>query len=196
LSIDYLVLASVATVVASVLVMASLLSRYSHLVKEADKSSRLAKDVWDSMNSRFAVVDARVIELMAKTDILSSRVSIEKVQAPGQQQSIPNPPPPSPSSNSSGSSSTGSRLSAPVFISQGELQRTPSENTDTEVKVLRLLVDGPKSSAEIKALVGRSREHTARMMKDLFERGLVVRNDRSKPYVYEITDRGRSYVAN
>ena len=28
------------------------------------------------------------------------------------------------------------------------------------------------------------------------DRGLVVRNDRNKPYVYEITDTGRSYVAS
>lgn len=33
-------------------------------------------------------------------------------------------------------------------------------------------------------------------MKGLFDRGLVVRNDRNKPYVYEITDAGKSYVAN
>jgi predicted transcriptional regulator len=84
----------------------------------------------------------------------------------------------------------------PVVVNQAQPQRTLNENTDTEVRVLRLLVDGPKSSAEIKALVGRSREHTARMMKDLFERGLVVRNDRNKPYVYEITESGKSYVAS
>jgi len=55
------------------------------------------------------------------------------------------------------------------------------EGTDTEAKVLRLLAKGPRTSAQIKDEVSRSREHTARLMKGLFERGLVVRNDRNNP---------------
>jgi len=70
------------------------------------------------------------------------------------------------------------------------------EGTDTEAKVLRLLARGPRTSAQIKDEVSRSREHTARLMKGLFERGLVVRNDRNKPYVYEITESGKTYVAS
>ena len=70
------------------------------------------------------------------------------------------------------------------------------EGTETEARVLRLLVEGPKNSAQIRDQIGKSREHTARLMKVLFDRGLVVRNDRSKPYVYQITDSGRSYVAS
>jgi predicted transcriptional regulator len=31
-------------------------------------------------------------------------------------------------------------------------------------------------------------------MKLLYERGLVVRNDRNKPYVYEITEAGRNQL--
>jgi hypothetical protein len=194
MSVDYVLLGSVATIVAAALIIASLLSRYSRMVKEADKSSRLAKDVWDSMNSRFAVVDARIIDLMAKTDILSSKASLEVPAAVGQVR-VPSPAMTNPVSSSSSNPPTA-RQPMPVVVNQAQPRRTLNENTDTEVRVLRLLVDGPKSSAEIKALVGRSREHTARMMKDLFERGLVVRNDRNKPYVYEITESGRSYVAN
>jgi hypothetical protein len=193
MSVDYVLLGSVATIVAAALIIASLLSRYSRMVKEADKSSRLAKDVWDSMNSRFAVVDARIIDLMAKTDILSSKASLEVPAAVGQVR-VPSPAMTNPVSSSS--SPPTARQPMSVAVNQAQPQRTLNENTDTEVRVLRLLVDGPKSSAEIKALVGRSREHTARMMKDLFERGLVVRNDRNKPYVYEITESGRSYVAS
>jgi predicted transcriptional regulator len=72
----------------------------------------------------------------------------------------------------------------------------PGEGTETETKVLLLLAKGARTSAQIKDEVGRSREHTARLMKALFERGLVVRNDRNKPYVYEITESGKSYVAS
>lgn len=60
--------------------------------------------------------------------------------------------------------------------------------------VLKLLTEGPKTSRQIEALIGRSREHTARMMKKLFEMGYVTRDSTSKPYAYSITDAGRAVV--
>ena len=65
---------------------------------------------------------------------------------------------------------------------------------EVETQILRALADGPKTSNDIKQVIAKSREHTARLMKILFEKGLVVRNDRNKPYVYEITDGGRRYL--
>lgn len=58
--------------------------------------------------------------------------------------------------------------------------------------VLKLLVEGPKTSRQIEGLIGRSREHTARLMKKLFEMGYVTRDMASKPYTYTITDSGRA----
>lgn len=72
---DYVIAVSAGVIVAAVVILATLLSRYSRMVQDADKSTRLAKDVWDSVNSRFSVVDARIIDLMAKTEVLSSRLS-------------------------------------------------------------------------------------------------------------------------
>jgi len=58
--------------------------------------------------------------------------------------------------------------------------------------VLKLLVEGPKTSRQIEGLIGRSREHTARLMKKLFEMGYVTRDMASKPYTYTITDSGKT----
>jgi hypothetical protein len=58
--------------------------------------------------------------------------------------------------------------------------------------VLKLLMDGPKTSRQIEGLIGRSREHTARLMKKLFEMGYVTRDMASKPYTYTITDSGKA----
>lgn len=58
--------------------------------------------------------------------------------------------------------------------------------------VLKLLVEGPKTSRQIEGLIGRSREHTARLMKKLFEMGYVTRDMASKPYTYTITDSGKA----
>jgi hypothetical protein len=180
---DYVIAAGAGVIVAAAIILGVLLSRYNGLVQEADKSTRLAKDVWDSMNSRFSVMDTRIIDLMAKSEVMSSRLELS--QAVSQPHTV------------------SASLGTPTVASKpGEIARAatapaaPGEGTETETKVLRLLVQGPRTSAQIKEEVGRSREHTARLMKALFDRGLVVRNDRNKPYVYEITESGRSYVAS
>jgi CRP-like cAMP-binding protein len=180
---DYFLAASAAVIVASVVILASLLTRYNRLVQEADRSARLAKDVWDSMSSRFSVVDGRIIDLMAKSDVLSSRLGLSPVVT-SQARSVPT------------SAAVQDKSSRPMQSVRNTESGIVGDGTETETKVLRLLAEGPKSSAEIKEWVGRSREHTARLMKTLFDRGLVLRNDRNKPYVYEITESGRSYVAS
>jgi predicted transcriptional regulator len=181
---DYILAASAAVIVASAVILASLLARYNRLVQEADKSARLAKDVWDSMNSRFSMVDGRIIDLMAKSDVLSSRLGLSPAVVS------------QPRSVSTSAVVQDNKSSRPLQSIRSAEPVLVGEGTETETKVLRLLAEGPKSSAEIKEWIGRSREHTARLMKALFDRGLVVRNDRNKPYVYEITESGRSYVAS
>jgi predicted transcriptional regulator len=132
-------------------------------------------------------VDARIIDLMAKTEVLSTRMGLSD-SAATRQRLAP--------TQQLGSAQTAPAKSTEAIRVAAAQPVQGSEGTETEVKVLRLLVQGAKTSAQIKEEVGRSREHTARLMKNLFDRGLVIRNDRNKPYVYEITDRGRSYVAS
>jgi transcriptional regulator TrmB len=184
---DYVLASSAAMITATVVILSMLLWRYRQLVNEADMSSRLAKDVWDSVASRFSVVDARIIDLMAKTEVLSSRSGL---RVASQERFV---------SRADSRNSTNVVVS-PIKVQDSVRATSPpvgvGEGTDTEVKVLHLLAKGPRTSAQIKDEVGRSREHTARLMKALFDRGLVVRNDRNKPYVYEITESGKTYVAS
>ena len=56
---------------------------------------------------------------------------------------------------------------------------------------MKLLSQGPKDTRQLTDALQKSREHTARTMKDLFDAGLVRRNASSKPFVYELTDEGR-----
>ena len=174
-------------IVAATVILASLLVRFRQLAQEADRSTRLAKDIWDSANTRFSVLDARIIDLMAKTEVIMARWAAP--QNPSQSMSAP---------SSSSPPTVGVVVPGPMEAGRAMAVASSSiwEGTDTDAKVLRLLSAGPKSSAQIKDEIGRSREHTARLMKGLFDRGFVVRNDRHKPYVYEITDSGRSYVAS
>ncbi len=63
---------------------------------------------------------------------------------------------------------------------------------ETQLKTLRLLAEGMKNTRQLTDTLEKSREHTARLMKELFELGLVRRNIATKPFVYQITDEGRN----
>jgi predicted transcriptional regulator len=64
------------------------------------------------------------------------------------------------------------------------------ELDETQLAALKLLSDAPKNTRQLTDALGKSREHTARIMKGLFELALVGRNDSSKPFVYQLTDEG------
>ena len=64
----------------------------------------------------------------------------------------------------------------------------PSDITD---HVLRLITDKSMTSRDIQITIGRSREHTSRLMKKLYDDGLVERHTNSKPYTYSISNKGR-----
>ncbi len=62
--------------------------------------------------------------------------------------------------------------------------------------VLGLITTKEMTSRDIQITIGRSREHTSRLMKRLFDEGFVERNTKNKPFTYKITDRGKSKLGN
>ncbi len=59
--------------------------------------------------------------------------------------------------------------------------------TDTEIAVLEMLsAEGPKTAPEIKERVHLSREHTARLMKKLYEDGYLERETNKIPFRYSV----------
>ena len=63
---------------------------------------------------------------------------------------------------------------------------------DAVNQVLELITEGGVTSRDIRATIGRTREHTSRLMKRLFEGGYVKRDTDTKPYTYSITNKGRA----
>jgi len=70
-----------------------------------------------------------------------------------------------------------------------EMVHNMNFGSDTEY-VLRLITEKPMTSRDIQITIGRTREHTSRMMKKLFEEGLVERDMQTKPFTYKITEKG------
>ena len=184
---DLIVAFGAAVSTASLVVMLSLLSKYRQAIDDARKSTDLAKSLWDAMDTKMRTQDARIVDLMARLEVYSVRKisSLDSVEAdkavtfagPSQPSHIPT------SRNISQVTST--------FVESG---RTRKAANDTELTILRMLLGGPKMSNSIRAGIEVTREHNARLLKGLFERGLVSRNDKHKPFVYEITEAGKAYL--
>ena len=60
--------------------------------------------------------------------------------------------------------------------------------------VLHLITNKAMTSRDIQITLKKSREHTSRLMKKLFEEGYVQRNTETKPYTYSITEKGKTKV--
>lgn len=64
----------------------------------------------------------------------------------------------------------------------------------TEHYILKLILKDSLTSNEIKKAIGRTREHTSRLMKKLYELKLVDRDITTKPFKYKLTEQGKKYI--
>ncbi len=167
---DYVLATGAGVIVGSVIVAVMLLSRYRALVAETSRSTTLAKDLWSALEGRLGKQDERIVDLMAKVDVYGVKSQL------GTQLPVTRIAP-------------EKKSSAKVALVE-----VASSSTDVERRILQSLLEGSKTSPQIKDLIGKSREHAARLMKVLFNRGYVVRNDLKRPFVYEITESGRRYL--
>lgn len=57
--------------------------------------------------------------------------------------------------------------------------------------ILKLLNERLMTSREVQQAIGRSREHTSRLMKKLYEYGFITRDTNTKPFKYALTEASR-----
>ncbi len=83
-------------------------------------------------------------------------------------------------------------LSAPIPVEGTSIIQ---QITETEMHVLKMIVDlGEGTVPEIKDVIGKTREHTARLLKKLYEKGYIDRNTSSMPYRYSIRKEIRELI--
>ncbi len=75
-------------------------------------------------------------------------------------------------------------VDAPIPLEQNAILESL---TETELKVLTLIEElGEGSVPAIRERINKTREHTARLLKKLFEMGFIDRNTSGMPYRYYI----------
>jgi len=119
--------------------------------------------------------DKAIADLRTKVDVMEARGQPHIVMSQQQQPSHPRP--------------HVAHMTEPVTVTQHAA--IESEGNGTTDYILKLLLDRPRTSREVQQAVGRTREHTSRLMKKLHDFGLVSRDINTKPFRYNITDAGR-----
>jgi hypothetical protein len=120
--------------------------------------------------------DKVISGLRAKVDIIESRIKPHEVVSQDPSQPQPHV----------------ALMSEPVTVTQhAAIEKEVNSTTDY---IFKLLAEKPRSSREVQLAIGRTREHTARLMKKLHGLGLVSRDINTKPFRYNITDAGRQML--
>ena len=82
-----------------------------------------------------------------------------------------------------------------VLKKQTSISNIPNiEHVSPTDYVLHLITNKAMTSRDIQVTLKKSREHISRLMKKLFESGLVQRNIETKPYTYLITEKGKTKI--
>ena len=197
---DVVVFALLAAAAFFVALAIGLLLRYRQVSQRITASSDLGHDLWSALEQRMKKQDERILDMYGRLEVVQSRVLAATV--PHEPPSAPPMPSMTPAptlAEESPKTVTEHNVTVqhlePVTESQtsqpemGELQLD-----ETQLAAVRLLAESPKNTRQITDALKKSREHTARVMKELFEWGLVRRNDSTKPFVYQLTDVGKRYL--
>jgi Winged helix DNA-binding domain len=138
---------------------------------------RTDSDLLKSYTERLQYYENQLIDMKIRLDSAELLKDVEEVEMP-----IPKP--------------KESKVEKQVTVSTQEekpKERMHNMNFGNATDyVLRLITEKPMTSRDIQITIGRTREHTSRMMKKLFEEGLVERNMQTKPFTYYITDKGKA----
>ena len=181
---DLVILGLLASSAFFVVLAFGLLIRYRQVSQRIASSNDLGKDLWEALEARLRKQDERILDVMGRMEVIQSRMTSKvEVLRPSVQDRVPVTP-----------------RTEPVTVTESRNLSPPLERNfvldETEKTVMGLLKEKSRSSVEIKELLGKSREHAARLMKGLFDRGLVSRNDSNKPFVYALTETGRRYLSS
>ncbi len=87
----------------------------------------------------------------------------------------------------------------PIMLSHSQIEKGSIDNNDNNQNstieyILKRLEHNSLTTREIQRIIGRTREHTSRLMKKLYDNKFVDRDMESKPFRYTVTNEGRKLL--
>jgi DNA-binding transcriptional ArsR family regulator len=130
--------------------------------------------ITEDYSRRISKIEGRVVDLQVRLDILESQLEKEL-----RQRSLVT------IIRSEGGNVVTSQAG------KSDITKLSEKLGDFELSILRCIGDGAKSPSEVRSAVGRSREHVARALKELYEKGFLIRRG-GRPFIYSLSDKGRA----
>jgi chromosome segregation ATPase len=132
-------------------------------------SEATAKTVEKQSNINFSNAQAKVLAIESSQEALKTKISSLETQL----QKL--------------SATSDLKTETPLPVMPMKRDKALAALTETEIAVLEFLsTEGPKTAPEIKEKVQLSREHTARLMKRLYEEGYLERETVKLPFKYSV----------
>lgn len=191
---DYITIISLALACITLILVVMLYVRKgsSREISQRDQDSRLeVTAIVDEFTQRLKRVEQGLIDQRVKFEILQLRMSGEVSQrrrdVTSDMRDIPR----------TASIPAGTKPATKDVITQSVEVSVLKRSSSTELEILSMVQNAGKISAkEIQRRIGRTREHTARMMNILYRDGLVDRDATSRPFAYSITSKGLDLLGN
>jgi len=129
----------------------------------------MLSEIVTSFNKSIEQKEQRIVDLMMRVELLELKLGSSQVI-----------------SSAVRSNNNNSVISSDVSfdISDVTLKNLP----ETELKVVKFLSDGPKLMSEVRVEIGKTREHTSRVVKKLVEKHLVEKRTRDGQVLCQIPD--------
>lgn len=157
--------------------------RFSALTRRHHKSDEaITEAVVMEYSRRLREYDKAIAELRTKMDIMELRAETPKINVISQNVTSRAPQP------------HVARITEPPVVTEhitSQVEVKQDGQNGTTDYILKMLAERPRTSREVQQAIGRTREHTARLMKRLTESQFVERDGTKKPFHYTITDLGR-----
>jgi DNA-binding MarR family transcriptional regulator len=137
----------------------------------------IVKAIINEFNNREENQNKKIAELMVKIDVLDQKISEKNNQRQAFELSR-------------------KRTSLEILPSYNDrsLNKLRENIVPIEIKILKFISNSPKTSKEVQDSIKKSREHTSRLLKSLFEKKYLERENKGKYFVYFITDQGKSII--
>ena len=162
------------------------------VMREIDKQARIQASQIELMSHQFDIVDEKMTEINKAIKQFEHRISGVNDERNKLHYSVTPP-----MRNYVGNFSDIMETFNHDNTSQNHIQETRHDEprNSTIEYVLKKLESTSLSTKDIQVIIGRTREHTSRLMKKLYEEDLVSRDVTAKPFKYTITDEGRKRLS-
>ena len=171
-------------------------SFYKHstdlVISEIDKQTRIQASQIELMSHQFDRVNEKITEINKIIKQLEQRIVVFNDERSKSDYSVTPP-----MRNYVGNFSDIIETSNHDNTSQNHIQKTRDDErrSGTIEYILKKLETASLSTKDIQIMIGRTREHTSRLMKKLYVEDLVSRDVTAKPFKYTITDEGRKRLS-